>query len=79
MITGAVKNKVDKIWTDIWAGGTISGGSNYVGGIAGYNSGTVSECKWLIGTADKGIGGGTDSGATSYDVSCQLTVFSARA
>lgn len=21
MITGAVKNKVDKIWTDIWAGG----------------------------------------------------------
>ena len=22
MITGIVKNKVDKIWTDIWAGGT---------------------------------------------------------
>lgn len=21
MITGAIKNKVDKIWTDIWAGG----------------------------------------------------------
>lgn len=21
MITGAVKNKVDKIWTDLWAGG----------------------------------------------------------
>ena len=21
MITGAVKNKIDKIWTDIWAGG----------------------------------------------------------
>lgn len=21
MITGQVKNKVDKIWTDIWAGG----------------------------------------------------------
>jgi len=21
MITGEVKNKVDKIWTDIWAGG----------------------------------------------------------
>ena len=24
MITGAVKNKVDKIWTDIWAGGTTN-------------------------------------------------------
>ena len=21
MVTGAIKNKVDKIWTDIWAGG----------------------------------------------------------
>ena len=21
MITGAVKNKIDKIWTDVWAGG----------------------------------------------------------
>ena len=21
MITGAIKNKIDKIWTDIWAGG----------------------------------------------------------
>ena len=21
MVTGAVKNKIDKIWTDIWAGG----------------------------------------------------------
>ena len=21
MITGTIKNKVDKIWTDIWAGG----------------------------------------------------------
>ena len=21
MITGAIKNKVDKIWTDVWAGG----------------------------------------------------------
>ena len=21
MITGVIKNKVDKIWTDIWAGG----------------------------------------------------------
>lgn len=21
MITGAIKNKMDKIWTDIWAGG----------------------------------------------------------
>lgn len=21
MITGAIKNKVDKIWTDLWAGG----------------------------------------------------------
>ena len=21
MITGAIRNKVDKIWTDIWAGG----------------------------------------------------------
>lgn len=21
MITGSIKNKVDKIWTDIWAGG----------------------------------------------------------
>ena len=22
MITGVIKNKVDKIWTDIWAGGS---------------------------------------------------------
>ena len=21
MITGVIKNKIDKIWTDIWAGG----------------------------------------------------------
>ena len=21
MVTGAIKNKIDKIWTDIWAGG----------------------------------------------------------
>ena len=21
MVTGAIKNKVDKIWTDLWAGG----------------------------------------------------------
>lgn len=21
MVTGVIKNKVDKIWTDIWAGG----------------------------------------------------------
>lgn len=24
MITGAIKNKVDKIWTDLWAGGVVN-------------------------------------------------------
>ena len=24
MITGAIKNKVDKIWTDLWAGGIVN-------------------------------------------------------
>lgn len=24
MITGAIKNKIDKIWTDIWAGGVTN-------------------------------------------------------
>ena len=24
MITGAIKNKVNKIWTDIWEGGIIT-------------------------------------------------------
>ena len=24
MITGAIRNKVDKIWTDLWAGGAVN-------------------------------------------------------
>ncbi len=35
MITGAIKNKIDKIWTDIWAGGIT-------------NPLTVIEHRWSI-------------------------------
>lgn len=45
-------------------GGTVTGSS--AGGIAGWNYGTVSSCKWLKDTADKGIGGGTDESTEEY-------------
>lgn len=30
MITGEIKNKIDKIWTDIWAGGITLGPYSYL-------------------------------------------------
>ena len=46
-------------------GGTVSG-NRYVGTVAGYSNGTFSGCKWLTGTADSGIGSGTDEGTEEY-------------
>ena len=54
--------------SDCYNYGTVSGSGTNVGAVAGYNGGTVEDCKWLKGTAEKGIGDGTDDGATSYDL-----------
>ncbi len=44
--------------------GTVSGSGN-TGGVAGENGSTVENCYYLDSSADKGIGTGTNSGATS--------------
>ena len=36
--------------------GTSTDGSGYAGGVCGYNTGTITNCYWLAGTAEYGIG-----------------------
>lgn len=46
MITGAIKNKVDKIWTDIWAGG-ITNPLTVIEQLT-LQSYLTKRCKWRL-------------------------------
>ena len=45
--------------TNCYNTGSVTGTGDYVGGVCGYNSATVTNCYYLIGTANSGIGSGS--------------------
>ena len=75
----AGKNGSDGTVTSAYNTGTVSGSSNQVGGIAGYNIGTVTNAYYLAdcakdgdGTAQNGIGNAT-LGSSTADVAGSTT------
>lgn len=52
--------------TGCHATGNVSGGGNYVGGVAGLNHGTVTGCYWSVYDGN-GIGYGSNGEATKVD------------
>ena len=47
-----------------WNIGSVSGNTNYTGGVCGWNiGGTITNCYFLSGTANQGVGNGSSSAA----------------